>query len=84
MDGGDGQVVFGFLPPGIGPDGARRPTRDLALPEEGHHEGLLGARASAAHQTDPAGRQRAIWKESNAAQNQKHPELLLEPGQDTY
>lgn len=64
MDAGEGEVVFGFLPAGVRPDSSRRPTRDLTLPEESHHEGLLGARPPATHQPDPACRQRAIWKPS--------------------
>lgn len=62
VDAGDWEVVFGFLPAGMRLDGSRRPTRDLALPEEGHHEGLLGARPPPAHQPDPACRQGAVWE----------------------
>lgn len=61
MDAGDREVGFGFLLAGVWPDGSRRPTRDLTLPEEGHHEGLFGAGALAAHQADPACRQGAVW-----------------------
>ena len=61
VDAGDWEVVFGFLPAGMRLDGSRRPTGDLALPEEGHHEGLLGARPPPAHQPDPACRQGAVW-----------------------
>lgn len=62
MDARDREVVFGFLLAGVWLDSAGRPTGDLALPEEGHHEGLLGAGAPATHQPDPACRQGAIWK----------------------
>ena len=64
MDAGDREVVFGFLLAGVRLDSAGGPTRDLALPEEGHHERLFGARASATHQPDPACRQGAVWKRS--------------------
>jgi len=64
MDAGDGEVVFGFLLAGVRFDSSGRPTRDLALPEEGHHEGLFGARPPATHQPDPACRQGAVWRRS--------------------
>jgi len=51
---GDGQVVFVLLLAGVGLEGAGWAAGDLAGPEEGHHEGLFGARAPPAHQADPA------------------------------
>ena len=60
VNAGNWEVVFGFLPAGVGLDGSGGPARDLALPEEGHHEGLLGAGAPAAHQADPARGQGAV------------------------
>lgn len=62
MDAGDWEVVFGFLLAGMRLNGSRRPAWDLILPEEGHHEGLFGARAPASHQPDPACRQGAVWE----------------------
>lgn len=41
MDAGDREVVFGFLLARMWLDGSWWPTRDLTLPEEGHHEGLF-------------------------------------------
>lgn len=60
LDDGDRQVVFVFLPPGVRLDGPWGSTGNLVLPEEGHHEGLLGARTPAAHQADPGRGQRAV------------------------
>lgn len=60
FDVGDREVVFGFLLAGVRLGGSRGPTGDLVLPEEGHHEGLLGARAPPTHQADPGCRQGAV------------------------
>ena len=60
MYAGDGQVVFVFLLAGVWFDGARWAAGNLAGPEERHHEGLLGTRAPAPNQTDPARGQGAI------------------------
>lgn len=61
MYAGDREVVFGLLLARVGLNSSRRATRDLVLPEEGHHEGLFGARTPPAHQPDPACGQRAVW-----------------------
>lgn len=60
VNAGNWEVVFGLLPSGLGSGGARRSTRDLTFSEEGHHEGLFGARPPASHQPDPSRRQRAV------------------------
>ena len=51
---GDGQVVFVLLLAWVWFEGAWWAAGNLAGPEERHHEGLLGARAPAPDQTDPA------------------------------
>lgn len=57
---GNWEVIFGFLLPCLGLHSSWRTTRDLALPEEGHHEGLFGSGAPPTHQTYPACGQRAV------------------------
>lgn len=68
MDAGDWEVVFGFLLAGMWLDSPWRPTGNLTLPEESHHEGLFGARAPASHQPDPACRQGAVWERKQTVQ----------------
>lgn len=54
------QVGLGFSAALVRPDSAGRTARDLALPEERHHERLFGARTSSAHQPDPSSRERPV------------------------
>lgn len=58
---GNWEVIFGFLLPRMGLNSSWRATRDLVLPEEGHHERLFGAGPPPTHQTYPACGQRAVW-----------------------